>query len=353
MKDNHSLAIVGGGPVGLGLALFLAKKGHYVTVFEQGAYPRDKACGQGIMPKGQALLSELLQIDLKEIGYYFSGIDYIDQDLILSGKLAYPGIGIERRVLSEHLYNKVKSNQLIHLRENTSVSLQSNNQSVLLHDGTESIRFDYIFACDGIHSPLRKALGMQKKRRGPLRQGARVHFRQAPWCDHVQVYWHDGVEAYVTPVGENRLEVAFLWYKDSLSQDKLPLQEKLFSYFPKLCKRLDFNQIDGDFKGSAPFSYVAKKSRSKNVFFVGDSYGFLDGITGEGISLGLDQARFISEYFSSWGIIPRIRYRLKFYHYWIMVHLALILSRHLRLRAFILKVTPSSVFSHILRLNDL
>ena len=342
MKLERKLAIIGGGPVGLGLSLFLAREGYQVTVFEKGSYPRDKACGQGILPKGQRLLNEILDIDLGEYGYYFEGIEYIDKDLFLAGQFKNKAIGLERKVLSQLLYEEVESNKNIDLKVNHSIS-----ESEFLNLKNN---YDYIFACDGINSPIRKWLKQDKARRGDLRQGARVHFNQAPWSSHVQVYWADGIEAYVTPVGLNRVEVAFLWYQGTLESKEGMLIDRLFSFFPDLLKKVNLRQMDHDFKGSALFSHTSKTSKFENIFFVGDSFGFLDGITGEGVSLGLMQAKYVAKNFNSWGFKERVVYRLMQFHYFILVHSALLLSRNLRLRAMLLRFLPNRFFTKILNM---
>ena len=53
MKD---VGVVGGGPAGLAVAIAARLAGLSVDVFERAAPPIDKACGEGVMPDGLALL---------------------------------------------------------------------------------------------------------------------------------------------------------------------------------------------------------------------------------------------------------------------------------------------------------
>ena len=56
-------------------------------------------------------------------------------------------------------------------------------------------------AADGLHSPVRRALGLDVAGAGgAVRYGLRRHYRVAPWSDLVEVHWADDAEAYVTPV---------------------------------------------------------------------------------------------------------------------------------------------------------
>ena len=56
---NVDVAIAGGGPAGLAAAIHAARAGLSVAVFEREALPRDKACGEGLMPPGLRALERL------------------------------------------------------------------------------------------------------------------------------------------------------------------------------------------------------------------------------------------------------------------------------------------------------
>src|SRR5256885_15364934 len=56
---DADVAVVGAGPGGAAAALFAARHGHRVLVFDKQAFPRDKPCGEGLMPGGRPALREL------------------------------------------------------------------------------------------------------------------------------------------------------------------------------------------------------------------------------------------------------------------------------------------------------
>ena len=61
----------------------------------------------------------------------------------------------------------------------------------------------YLAAADGLHSPIRRQLGLDRPSGRGRRWGIRRHFHIAPWSDTVEVYWAAHTEAYVTPVSDD------------------------------------------------------------------------------------------------------------------------------------------------------
>ena len=69
----------------------------------------------------------------------------------------------------------------------------------------------YLLAADGLHSPVRRLLGLDAPARaGRRRFGLRCHVAQAPWTSYVEVHWSPRAEAYVTPVADDLVGVAVL-----------------------------------------------------------------------------------------------------------------------------------------------
>jgi len=350
------LAVVGGGPIGLFTAISLANEGHVVDLYELGEWPKDKACGQGLMPSGMKLLKSLgIHFKENQDCFPFKGINYKDGPHSLKGLLPRTGFGIERKVLSQKLYQKALEKKNINLFSNSPVSnIYQNKDNVHFSVKDQLVSYDYVFSCDGLNSPLRKALDNRRVRNGTWRLGAREHFDIAPWNDSVEVYWCKGIEAYVTPVSANRIEVAFLWFED-VNLPKMKLRDALFDCFPELQDKLDDQNSLNDFKGHGPFCHQAKTEKVGRVYFLGDAYCFLDGITGEGISLGFKGSKIITENFTKWSLLPRLKFKLLYLHYSLMVNFALLLSYRKRIRRLIFgffKSFPKG-FDFLLKINDL
>ena len=49
---DYDAIVVGAGPAGCSLALRLARAGRAVLLADGAEFPRDKVCGEGVMPAG-------------------------------------------------------------------------------------------------------------------------------------------------------------------------------------------------------------------------------------------------------------------------------------------------------------
>ncbi len=147
------------------------------------------------------------------------------------------------------------------------------------------LRARWLVAADGLHSPVRRQLGLQLPATGPARYGLRRHYAVAPWSQHVEVHWGDRAEAYVTPVSDRLVGVAFLGGPHGASYDEL------LEGFPALLARLRGAEPATEVRGAGPLRQSARTPRSGRVLLVGDAAGYVDALTGEGVAVGLATAR--------------------------------------------------------------
>lgn len=278
--------VIGAGPTGLSAAIMAAQAGLNVAVTDPKSGTIDKACGEGLMPSAVAMLEEMgVQIPQ---GHPFTGIRYIREDVHADGHFTgEPGLGVRRLVLHKALRTRAEALG-VHFFEEKIHTLGQLDAHVEAND----FRARWVFAADGLRSPIRKLLGLDIPSTRAPRFGLRQHFRAKPWSPYVEVYWSDDVEAYVTPVAEDQVGVAFLYGQQARNRDRsqpgTPI-ERLFQRFPALRARL--GEPMSHPRGAGPFAVEAKNRRHGRVFLLGDAAGYLDPITGEGIKLGLLSAR--------------------------------------------------------------
>lgn len=279
---NPDLLVVGGGPVGLVLALLAHRRGISVEVVEPRAQPVDKACGEGIMPAGVRRLAEL---GVDPAGQAIRGIRYLDRNR--SAEAAFTdgfGRGVRRTALQQALISAVRASG-IEIRRSSVVAVEQSADSVtvLLRDATRRSAA-YLAGADGLHSTVRRLCHLSAPRSHAVRRrGLRQHFAVEPWSDLVEVHWAADAEAYVTPVGDRLVGIALLTDRSG------PFEDRLAS-FPALIERLAHATAATPVVGAGPFRQRTAARTRGRVALVGDAAGYLDAITGEGLSVGWRQA---------------------------------------------------------------
>lgn len=275
MRD---LVVAGGGPVGLAVALHAARAGLDVSVREPRQGPIDKACGEGLMP---GAVAELEGLGVRPDGRPLAGIRYLDgAGAGRSVEAAFrfgPGRGVRRTTLHAALSAPLAAAGVP--LDPTPVQAVRDLGDHLLVDG-EPTRF--LIAADGLHSPVRRLLGLDTAAHDRRRFGLRCHVAQAPWTPFVEVHWSPYAEAYVTPVADDLVGLAVLTDAGTGFDDVL-------SQFPALRERLTGERTR--VMGAGPLRQRASRRVAGRVLLVGDAAGYVDALTGEGIALGLAQAR--------------------------------------------------------------
>jgi len=281
------ILVIGGGPAGLATAIRARQAGLTVTLVDGGRPPIDKACGEGLMPDGAALLERLGVVLTPDQYRPFRGIRYIEDDIVVEGAFpGSPGLGMRRPDLHRALVSRAGAAG-VDLRWEVRVTgiegeFPSPNVGVATDDGP--LRGRWLVAADGLHSPLRRAAGLEGPPARCRRFGLRRHYAVAPWTDHVEVHWSDGVEAYVSPLGGNQVGVALLF------ADQPPDFDRLLRRFPALAGRIAGAPQASRQRGAGPLEQRTRGVVRGNLALIGDAAGYVDAITGEGLSLAFHDA---------------------------------------------------------------
>ena len=289
--------MVGASLAGASTAIHLARSGLTVQLIDRAEFPRRKACGEGLFPRGVEALEALGVHD--QVLSQAKVLDSLRVELggaFVEARLAsptHPAIGVRREVLDAALLQRARQSDVEVSLGVTAIDLLTSPtgyRAVRTNRGEFAARA--IVVADGLRSRLRRAAGLDTRvRRQRYGVSARYFLREEAE-PRVQIRMVPGYEMYVTPVGGHVVNVAVLVDKHQSrmlaghlgrSYDAI-VQES--GILPNGASLLDSPLAAG------PFPAGARRDWRGNLVLVGDAAGFFDGISGEGMSLALVASEF-------------------------------------------------------------
>jgi menaquinone-9 beta-reductase len=296
--------IAGGGLTGSALAIQLGRLGFSVELFERARFPREKPCGEGLMPAGVAAI-ERLGLNARA-GAPFEGVRYHFRERVVEGRFpevrALPrlGRGLRRRELDNALFELAKRtpNVKVHTRAVVEAPLVESGRILGLIVNGAPRHGDLIVGADGARSQLRHALMLDLPARRK-RVGVCTHFRLTPGRAvprSVDVYFGRGYELYVTPLPGGEVLVAALAGAEALNGRLEDQFRRWCGAQQHLADLLEGAERTGDLLAISPVSGRARQRFLPGLVLLGDAAGFSDPISGGGMTQALLSAELLSQY---------------------------------------------------------
>lgn len=283
MTVDTRVLVVGGGPVGLACAIEARLAGLEAIVVEPRTGVIDKACGEGLMP---GAVPALARLGVTPRGYPLRGIDYRDgrrsaQYRFLVGN----ALGVRRTTLHAALLARAQQLGAEFLADRVD-GVEQDLRRVRVHTVADrEITGDWLLAADGLHSNVARLTGLHQPSPRPRRRyGLRKHFAVEPWSDLIEVHWTRLGEIYVTPTADGMVGLALLTRRRVTFEDAL-------AACPELAARVRGAEAVSELRGAGPLRQNTRARTSGRVLLVGDASGYVDALTGEGIRIGIAQAR--------------------------------------------------------------
>lgn len=296
MGWDAEVIVVGGGLAGSATALAFSRAGHDVIVLERGQFPRSKVCGEGLFPNGVAALRRYGVVPPAG-SRPFLGIRFSSGEVTATGRFPHGevGVGLRRTDLDALLFATASQAPRVQVRQHTIVrGVTRERDGWTVHTATGTVRAPLLVGADGLHSQVRRWVGLDRPGRGRKRYGVRAHFKLAAGAtdpEWVDVFRLDGGELYVTPTAPGEINVAALCEHATMAGFKGDPTAGLLRWIascPPLAERIGEGVDQARVCG--PLRQRARAAAADGVMLVGDAAGFLDGITGEGMSLALHAA---------------------------------------------------------------
>ena len=247
------------------------------------------------MPAGARVLEEL-GLDLRQFPA-MSGVTYhVPGHGRAEGRFA-PGCigrGTRRVKFDEMLAEHARAASGVRTAfECEARSVRADDHGVTVETTGGQVRGRYLVGADGIRSRVARWMGWSRPPRSD-RYALVSHLEaHGHGVDRVVVTLLDGCEVYLAPTGEGELLAAVLGPRRSLRHGNATVREsysiRVAEAHPELAA-CQFSKI----RGAGPFWVRPSTIASGRVFLLGDAAGFLDPLTGDGLTAGFLAARHLA-----------------------------------------------------------
>jgi geranylgeranyl reductase family protein len=305
MKDVRDVIVVGGGPAGSATAIFLKRRGHDVLLLDEARFPRDKVCGEGISPESWRLLGDLGAASAVRAlrPHPLRGMTVVAPDgTSFTGEYGpdrEPGFALPRASFDHALLDRARAAG-VEVREKTRAT------DLLFEDGRvagvavengagpEQLRARLVVGADGRRSLVARRLGLLREHPRWRKFAVRGYWEGMEGLgEHGEMHVGGGGYCGIAPLSPTVANVTFVLDRGDLARaagDLKGFYRRMLARWPRILERLDRAQLLGPPRAIGPLALEAKRLSAPGALLVGDSAGFYDPFTGEGVTLALRSA---------------------------------------------------------------
>jgi 2-polyprenyl-6-methoxyphenol hydroxylase-like FAD-dependent oxidoreductase len=308
-KWDYDIIIAGAGVAGASSAILLGEEGYRILLLDRSYFPRHKTCGEGIMPEGVAILESLglLPDILERGGFRTRGLRFRNRAGVwaqadfpsMHGEPAY-SVVIRRYELDHLLVQRAQQTPNVTVRQGFTVSGALFEEGAIRGvtgyatgkpESTESFRAPLTLGADGMHSRFHNCYGITRKTWSRQRWGIAGHLHGVENIGpYIEVLFQQDSEIYMAPLANGLTLVAILAEKRAMKAFRGNLARAYHEFLkaaPGLGERVRDSQVVPPVGGRGPLGFTVEPVVLPGLLLVGDSAGFMDAITGEGMTLAL------------------------------------------------------------------
>ncbi|MGB9338315.1 MAG: NAD(P)/FAD-dependent oxidoreductase [Polyangiales bacterium] len=308
--DLYDVAIVGAGPAGATCAWYLAKQDIRVLLLDKAKFPRDKFCGDAVIPRAQRHLERMGVLDqLIEAGecLFTTSGGFVSPAGVecLSDSSENPSgtpLSVKRIIMDERIVRAAQGAgaELVEEFGVDRVVFDDRAASWLVHSGSRRFQSRTLVLADGAHSKLARSLGIVKDNPQAICSRAFIDggthsFDTDGVCymerdllpGYAAIFRHPNDVlnycAYIIPGGK------------AVPSDLKDVHHGLLEKNSILRKHLGTGYEIEPMKGAWLRLGGIPKSYADNLLIIGDAAGHIDPLTGEGIQFAMEGAEKAAE----------------------------------------------------------
>jgi 2-polyprenyl-6-methoxyphenol hydroxylase-like FAD-dependent oxidoreductase len=306
---DYDVIVAGAGVAGTSSAILLGQEGYRVLLLDRATFPRHKTCGEGIMPEGVSILESLglLPAILEQGAGHARGVRFRSRSGVWAQAdfPAPPGspavsLVIRRYELDHLLLERARQTPTVTVREGFVVTGAIYGADTVVgvtgyaagkSDQFEKYRAPLTVGADGMHSCFHGRYGIERHLRARQRWGVAGHLSGVEDLDpYIEVLFQDQSEIYMAPLTDGLALVAILAEKPVMRIFRGNLAHGYHDFLkaaPGLGPRIRKSKLVPPVGALGPLGFSVRPVYTSGLLLVGDSAGFLDPITGEGMTLAL------------------------------------------------------------------
>lgn len=311
--NAYDVIIIGAGPAGCASALFLHQKGLRVVVLDRARFPRDKVCGEFVSPAADDLLQQLGVLDAIEkthpvrlrgvaISSYGKPELCIDYPPSPDRSRTMTSLSLPRTRLDHLLVQKLHE-EGVEVREGHAAEeflFEDDRVTGVQGKDEANVRFklsaSVVVDASGRNGLSLRRLKLVRPRRGPAMIALAAHWENVTF-PHDYCYMHISPPGYtgMARVGDDSVNaVLVVTDRQVKGRDLNEMYQSVILANPRRQALLAGARLQEKVRSVGSLAYDVKPVPVSGLVLAGDTTGFIDPFTGEGIYLSLRSAQLAS-----------------------------------------------------------
>jgi flavin-dependent dehydrogenase len=312
--NSYDVAVIGGGPAGATVSIFLAQSGRKVVLIDKAQHPRFHI-GESLLPQNLPIIERLgVSREVAEIGVYKPGAEFISPEYdrrqtflfcdSMSPELAY-SYHVRRADFDEILFRHAASVGVA-LRENCSVVGEERVadgwrlETSMTDDagGAKEIFAKYLIDASGRDGFLARKNDLRNRDREHNSAALFAHYENVSpeaWetKGSISVFWFEHGWIWMIPLPDGVTSIGAVCMPDYLktrTNDLEEFWEATLSLCPKAWDVMKDSTRLSPVIGAGNYAYKAERAYGDGYLLVGDSYAFVDPVFSTGVLLAMSSA---------------------------------------------------------------